>query len=142
MVCRGGDDGYGVWMGWKRREGLRGGFSFVFEDFVEGGGEEPGRGEDVGSALAFEEEGEPEGEGGSVGWSEGFCCALGAFVSMGIEKERRLSESCVVIAGLAGYSLRVNPSSRVSAVELLSPSPSHRERRPLLGSDLVARVMP
>ncbi len=29
---------------------------------------EPGRGEDVGAALAFEEEGEPEGEGGAVGW--------------------------------------------------------------------------
>jgi hypothetical protein len=44
--------------------------------------------------------------------------------------------------GVGGYSLRVNPSSQVSAVELLSPSPSHKERRPLLESDLEARVMP
>lgn len=38
---------------------------------------EPGWGEDVGAALAFEEEGEPEGEGGAVGWVEGWCWALG-----------------------------------------------------------------
>ena len=38
---------------------------------------EPGRGEDVGAALAFEEEGEPEGERGAVGWVEGWCWALG-----------------------------------------------------------------
>lgn len=36
---------------------------------------EPGWGEDVGAALAFEEEGEPEGEGGAVGWVEGWCWA-------------------------------------------------------------------
>lgn len=48
----------------------------MFEDFVEGGGEEPGWGEDVGSALAFEKEGEPEGELGAEGWAEGLCCSL------------------------------------------------------------------
>lgn len=59
---------------WRRRgEGV---LVFVvlrldFEDKFEGFGVEPGRGEDVGAALAFEEEGEPEGEGGASGWKEG-----------------------------------------------------------------------
>jgi len=47
----------------------------VLEDSVEGGGEEPGWGENVGAALAFEEEGEPEGDGCAVGWPEGGCWA-------------------------------------------------------------------
>ena len=40
-------------------------------------GGEPGWGEDVGAALAFEKEGEPEGEGGAVGRVEWRCWALG-----------------------------------------------------------------
>lgn len=48
----------------------------MLEDSVEGGGEEPGWGENVGAALAFEEEGEPEGDGCAVGWPEGGCWAL------------------------------------------------------------------
>ncbi len=37
----------------------------------------PGWGEDVGAALAFEEESKPEGEGGAVGWVEEGRWALG-----------------------------------------------------------------
>lgn len=33
---------------------------------------EPGWGGNVGAALAFEEEGEPEGESRAVGWGEGW----------------------------------------------------------------------
>ncbi len=51
---------------WGRGKG-RGGV-FELEDFIEGGGCEPWRREDVGAALAFEEEGKPEREGGAVGW--------------------------------------------------------------------------
>ena len=68
----------GMWR--RRRECVGRDLGFVFEDFIEGGGEQPGRGEDVGSALAFEEEGEPEGELGAVGWAEGLCCALKSLV--------------------------------------------------------------
>jgi hypothetical protein len=61
VVCCGRDDGYSVWVRRWRRESLGGCFGFVFEDFVQGGWEEPWWGEDVGSALSFEEECEPEG---------------------------------------------------------------------------------
>lgn len=48
----------------------------------EGGGVEPRGREDVGAALALEEEGEPEGNIASSGRSEGWCWALwGADVS-------------------------------------------------------------
>ncbi len=47
------------------------------EDSFEGGGEEPRGWEDVGAALAFEEEGKPEGEVGAVRWAEVRCWALG-----------------------------------------------------------------
>jgi len=43
---------------------------------MEGRGGEPGWGEDVGAALAFEEESEPEGERSTVGGVEGWCWAL------------------------------------------------------------------
>jgi hypothetical protein len=47
------------------------------EDCGERRGREPGGREDVGAALAFEEEGEPEGEGGALGGNEGGGAALG-----------------------------------------------------------------
>lgn len=37
---------------------------------------DPGWWEDVCAALAFEEEGQPEGEGGTAGWEEGLDGAL------------------------------------------------------------------
>lgn len=40
---------------------------------------QPGGREDVGAALLFEEEGEPEGEVGSVWWAEGRGFALWLF---------------------------------------------------------------
>jgi len=62
VVCLGGAAAY--WVGvWRRRREFEGrGLGFVFEDSFEGGGEEPGWWEDVSSSLAFEEEGEPEGQ--------------------------------------------------------------------------------
>lgn len=69
MISWGGLAGQWRW----RREGV---LVFVvlgldFEDELQRFGVEPGRREDVGTALAFEEEGEPEGEGGASGWEEG-----------------------------------------------------------------------
>ena len=69
MIAWGGLAGQWRW----RREGV---LVFVvlgldFEDELQRFGVEPGRGEDVGTALAFEEEGEPEREGGASGWKEG-----------------------------------------------------------------------
>ena len=46
------------------------------EDLRERRHAEPRRGEDVGAALALEEEGEPEGERGAVGGLEGWDRAL------------------------------------------------------------------
>ena len=43
---------------------------FVFEDRGEGGGGEPGRGEDRQAALTFEEDGKPEGKGRALGREE------------------------------------------------------------------------
>lgn len=57
---------------------------FLEEEKVEGGGGEPGGGEDVGAVLAFEEEGEPEWEGGAVGGLEGGGGALGFWGSVGL----------------------------------------------------------
>jgi hypothetical protein len=76
VVCCGGTGGDWVWVRWRRREFEGGGLGFVFEDSFEGGGEEPGGWEDVSSSLAFEEEGEPQGEGRAVRWTESGSCAL------------------------------------------------------------------
>jgi hypothetical protein len=53
----------------------------VVDYFGKGGWVQPGRGEDVGAALFFEEEGEPEGEVGSVWGAEGggFALFVGGF---------------------------------------------------------------
>lgn len=61
----------------RRRECLWGDFGLVLEDALEGVDEEPGRREDIGAALALEEESEPEGDGGAVRRAERGCWALG-----------------------------------------------------------------
>lgn len=73
MGARGG----GRWWG----EGGRVFFGFAVDDGREGGGVEPGGADDVGAALLFEEEGEPEGEFGAVGGAEGGGFALEMGVS-------------------------------------------------------------
>jgi len=50
---------------------------FDFEDVGQRGDGEPGRGDDVGSSLLFEEEREPEGERGGKRWVERFRGTLG-----------------------------------------------------------------
>lgn len=62
--------------GWRRGEGRGVFFGFAVDDGREGGGVEPGRADDVGAALLFEEEGEPEGEFGAVRGAEGGGFAL------------------------------------------------------------------
>lgn len=49
----------------------------MFQDSFEGGRQEPGWWEDVGSSLALEEECEPERQGSAVWWAEGGSRALG-----------------------------------------------------------------
>lgn len=60
MVCSAGEHRYSVGVRWRGRECLSRYFGFVFQDFVERGGEEPWWGEDVGSTLALEEKGQPQ----------------------------------------------------------------------------------
>lgn len=61
---------------WRWGEGGGVFFGFPVDDGREGGGVEPGRADDVGAPLLFEEEGEPEGEFGAVGGAEGGGFAL------------------------------------------------------------------
>ena len=75
-------------MGRRRGECVGCYFCFVLEDPFEGGGEEPGWRENIGSALAFEEEGKPEGERRTVWWSEGWRWPLDLrlLVKVGVKK--------------------------------------------------------
>ena len=61
------------------REGERVAFGLAVEDVGERGRVQPAWREDVGAALFFEEEGEPEGEVGSVRRAEGGGWALNAY---------------------------------------------------------------
>lgn len=70
----GGVGAGGGW--WRGGELVRVDFGLAVDQVVEGGGVEPRGWDDVGAALLFEEEGEPEGEVGAVGWFEGDCGAL------------------------------------------------------------------
>lgn len=72
---------------------------FELEHFAEGFGVEPWWGHDVGAALAFEQDGEPEGEVGALGWDEGFGWALGelsistvAWFLLGVWRPRTLPQ--------------------------------------------------
>lgn len=66
----------------RRREGLRGGLGLVLEDPLKGGREEPGRRENIGAALAFKEESEPERERRAMRWPERLGWALNKKLSV------------------------------------------------------------